>query len=188
MKTTQLDKRRLPHFLLKRFTAWRQERRRGETGFTLIELIVTIVVTAVLAGFTAHLLTSGVDTYEYLNVRKEGLESSRMALQRIVKEMRQAADPAVIQKATPDSLRYLNIDNQSMQVRYANQSILLNGQVLIDQVSQFQLTFFDGNGAQLAFPITNTANIWRIRLAFVYSAEGEPIALQQDIVPRNFRN
>lgn len=153
-----------------------------------MELILTIVISGVLVGVSAQMLVSGANTFEYLSTRKEGLENSRMALQRIVKEVRQAIDPGMIQKATSDSLRYTNVSSQSVQVRYANQSILLNGQTLLDHVTQFNLRFYDGSGTQLAFPISNTGNIWRIRVSFVCTDNGHSISLQQDIVPRNFRN
>jgi hypothetical protein len=153
-----------------------------------MELIATIVITGLLAGFAASMLVSGVETYDYLNERKDALQESRVALQRIVKEVRQAVDPSMIQRAAADSVRFLNVDSQSVQVRYVNQSILLNGQMLVDGVTQFNLVYFDGAGTQLAFPINNTGAVWRIRVAFVYNGNGQSISLQQDIVPRNFRN
>ncbi len=188
MNTSSHDRRHGPPMLSDRPARFARRFTQCEAGFTLMELILTIVIAGMLAGFTAHMLVAGADTFDYLTVRKTGLEDSRMAMQRIVKEVRQALDPGMIQKATADSMRYLNVNNQSVQVRYINQSISLNGQTLIDHVSQFNLKFFDGSGVQLAFPISNTGNIWRIRVSFVYSNGGQSISLQQDIVPRNFRN
>jgi prepilin-type N-terminal cleavage/methylation domain-containing protein len=188
MKPVERDMRRWPQSQLAVGDPFRSAPRSTEAGFTLMELIMTIVATGLLAGFTASMLISGVETYDYLNARKEALEDSRRALQRIVKEVRQAVDPGMIQKAAADSLRFLNVDSSSVQVRYTNQSILLNGQILIDRVTQFNLVYYDGAGTQLAFPINNTGVVWRIRVAFVYNANGQSIALQQDIVPRNFRN
>lgn len=161
---------------------------QSENGFTLMELSVVIAIVGLLAGFSAHMLTSGVETYDYLRERKEALETSRMALQRIVKEMRQASQATAIQKATADSLRYIKMSGESVQVRFANQSILINGQPLLDHVTQFSLSFFDGSGAPINFPITNTSTIWRIRLSFARSVRNQLIVLQQDVVPRNFRN
>jgi prepilin-type N-terminal cleavage/methylation domain-containing protein len=188
MKISDPERRQWPPILFEGSAPFIPRLTSCEAGFTLMELILTIVIAGMLAGFSAQMLVAGADTFDYLTVRKEGLEDSRIAMQRIVKEVRQALDPGMIQKATADSLRYTNVNNQSVQVRYINQSISLNGQALIDHVSQFNLRFFDGSGAQLAFPISNTANIWRIRVSFVYSNDGQSMSLQQDIVPRNFRN
>lgn len=153
-----------------------------------MELTLVIVITAVVAGFSARLLTSGVDMFDYLNTRKEALESSRMALQRMVKEVRQVSATSAIQKATTDTLRFVNINNSSVQLRYANQCILLNNQVLIDQISGFGFSFYNANGTLLSFPITNPALIWRIRLSFTRAGRSQPMTWREDIVPRNFRN
>lgn len=166
----------------------KDKRQQRQSGFTLIELSAVIVVVGLLAGFTARMLTSGVDTYGYIRDRQEALASGRLALQRIVKEVRQTSQPGAIYTATADSIRFIKTNNESVQLRLGNQRVLLNGQPLVDQVTQFRMTYFDTGGRLLDPPIANTAKIWRIRLTLARSMRAQQIVLQQDVVPRNFRN
>lgn len=163
-------------------------KRQCAAGFTLIELSALIIIVGLVAGLSARMLTGGVDTYGYLRDRQEALASTRLSLQRIVKEVRQVAQSQAIQNASADSIRFVKTNSESVQLRFANQCILMNGQPLMDEVTQFDISYFDTGGRLLAFPIANAARIWRIRLRIARSVRSRQIILQQDVVPRNFRN
>ena len=69
---------------------------RREHGFTLVELIVAIVITAIIAASIAVFLRPALDSYTDNRVRAELTDQADTALRRIVRDVRQAV---------PNSLR-----------------------------------------------------------------------------------
>ncbi|MDQ7052040.1 MAG: prepilin-type N-terminal cleavage/methylation domain-containing protein [candidate division KSB1 bacterium] len=102
--------------------------RAGENGFTLIELVIAIVVTAILSVMFARLTTSSVDMYDFIRTRKNAIHSSRMALQRISRELRQIAASDSIQYADVDSLAFYKKNGQLITLAWAGKTLRLNGQ------------------------------------------------------------
>lgn len=53
------------------------------TGFTLIEVVLTIVLIGIIFGVTAKILLSGLDVYSLVTSRRDAFEQARMAMERM---------------------------------------------------------------------------------------------------------
>ena len=58
-------------------------------GFTLIELVIVIVVVGIIASVFAILIIQGIDTYGFITIREDVLSEAELAMERMVKEIRQ---------------------------------------------------------------------------------------------------
>ena len=67
------------------------ERRSGEAGFTLVELLLVMVLIGIIAATTAMLVLQGARAYGDVIARKEGLHNPRLVLERVAREVRQAS-------------------------------------------------------------------------------------------------
>jgi prepilin-type N-terminal cleavage/methylation domain-containing protein len=56
-------------------------------GFTLVEMILAIVIVGIIAGVSAKILLSGLNTYEFISDRKDITQNARIGMERIVDEL-----------------------------------------------------------------------------------------------------
>lgn len=64
-------------------------------GFTLIEMVMTIVLLGILAGIMAPIIKNSVDAYTDTQSRTHLLDKVRLSLGRLSRELRQAAAPLI---------------------------------------------------------------------------------------------
>lgn len=56
-----------------------------EKGFTLIELVITMTLIGIIAYIVATALTTGIKAYFTTDFRKEALDQSRIAMERMTR-------------------------------------------------------------------------------------------------------
>ncbi|MEM9057801.1 MAG: prepilin-type N-terminal cleavage/methylation domain-containing protein, partial [Pseudomonadota bacterium] len=68
---------------------------RREAGFTLVELVTTLTLTAIVASFAAYFLTVPIEGYAALSRRAVLVDRAEMALRRIGRDLRRALPNSV---------------------------------------------------------------------------------------------
>jgi len=164
----------------------RTVRAKSERGFTLIELIVVMVLIAIVAVVVARLLVSGVDTYTFVSSRKEALQSARLALQRMTREIRLVKSPSSIYQASTDSLRFQDINDSSISFQFQGTTLYRNSDVLAANVDDVTFGYHQADGSVLSTPVTNPSLIWKITLSMRLTVNGQSVTLSSEVVPRNF--
>lgn len=84
--------------------------RKVNNGFTLLELIMVMVLTGVLATMTTDLITLPVKSYVDLNRRATLTDSAEMALRRMQRDIR---------RALPNSIR-INVANNVIEILHTS--------------------------------------------------------------------
>ena len=62
----------------------------GQKGFTLIEIVMVIVILGVIGAFTFQFVAHGVQAFKKSSARKDLYDQGRLALERMVRELRDA--------------------------------------------------------------------------------------------------
>ena len=119
--------------------------RSQEAGFTLIEIIVTLVLVGILSVFVGLFLTSFLNSYFLVKNNSDTAMKAQMAMDRISAELR---DVNAVSVLTNDSL--ITYKNRQMDPSDADRTIKILGSnlylttasdnLLIDQVQTFQLS------------------------------------------------
>ena len=129
--------------------------RRQEAGFTLIEIIVTLVLVGILSVFVGLFLTSFLNSYFLVKNNSDTAMKAQMAMDRISVELKEMSSVSAL---TADSL--ITYKNRQMDPSGADRTIKILGpnlylatasdNLLIDQVQTFQLSATYGNVYNIA--------------------------------------
>ena len=114
---------------------------KSESGMTLIELILVMVLISILAGFISKIIYYEINTYEMIADRKDELQSSRYAFHVMTRDIRQIMRPDSISHASADSISFDDVDNFTISYKYQNNHILRNGDLLVDGASRRPIAF-----------------------------------------------
>jgi len=161
---------------------------KSESGMTLIELVLVMVLVAILSGFISKIIYYEINTYEMIADRKDELQSSRYAFHVMTRDLRQIMRPDSIFHASADSLRFDDIDDIMISYKYQNNEILRNGDLLVDGLSNFYFTYYDDAGNALDVPVTDPTEIRVIELYLSNTVRNQTINSQIKVTPRNFLN
>ncbi|MBI2342035.1 MAG: prepilin-type N-terminal cleavage/methylation domain-containing protein, partial [Deltaproteobacteria bacterium] len=58
-----------------------------KNGFTLIELILTIIIVGIIALVSAQVLMRGIETYSLVTNRKDATQHARVGMDRMIQEL-----------------------------------------------------------------------------------------------------
>jgi len=140
----------------------------NENGFTLIEVIVSLVLVGILATIVGLGLVQITKGYVFAKQNSETVQKAQIAMTRIVKEL--GAATIINSTTTAPSVNYTRPESATSTTLVTN-NIMLSGSTvkigspgsettLIDNVTAFTLTYYDGYVAGLT--TTAAANIRRI--------------------------
>jgi prepilin-type N-terminal cleavage/methylation domain-containing protein len=169
-------------------------------AFTLIETILTLVLLSLVIGIGVSAMLSGIDTWGFFTQRKELLASGRMAMDRMVREIRMVANTTSMSAA--EQTRFTFTDTNGNSIRYSlsgstiNRSRLILGfwwsNGLMANVDGLEFNYYDGAGAVLTRPVSDRTVIRRVRINIRASKGGgrtasRTLSLQSSVWPRNLR-
>jgi len=125
---------------------------RSQKGLILIELITTLILIAVIGGFTVFFLHTGISGFLTSKFTSESALQAQIAIDRINSELRYVKylEPSPVQTPNPNSnsIEYRSRDlpgTRRINYNSANQEILLsvNGtsNVLLNNISAFNISW-----------------------------------------------
>ncbi len=157
-------------------------------GFTLIELVVTIVVTAILAGAVSHFLLFSWRTYSFVDSRKRTLHEARLALQIMNREFRQIQNPEGLAVAKATELKFTDYDGNVNDFVYSDNAITKNGYTIADDVTAFEFRYLKTDGHYLPVPVPadSLSYVWNIEANYTIEMSGQSVPFHLLVHPRNF--
>jgi prepilin-type N-terminal cleavage/methylation domain-containing protein len=145
----------------------------GSDGFTLLELLLVIGVMSIVTAVAVGSFDNIGRFFTRENVKSDTQKKARFGLEALIVDIQLAGlSPSGvagggIQLAAPTSIRVASdinfdgdFDDASETITYAlngtrlEQTNHLGTEALVENVSGFQLTYFDRNGVQLPQPVT----------------------------------
>ena len=159
---------------------------REEKGFTLIEMILVIVLLAIIGAALAAAFLPGMQTYLAVDFRKEAIQNARTAMQRVLKDTREAQTFAACGGlcVPTNTMTFTNVLNSAVTFDWAGTAqdpLTRNGNVLASNVDDFTVTFYDQAGLE---PADETL-IWRVRVDLRVTVGDQIVDLRSEVFPRN---
>jgi prepilin-type N-terminal cleavage/methylation domain-containing protein len=176
---------------------------KRESGFTLFEIIISLVILGIMAAVAGMGIVTGVKGYVFTRENAHLSQKSNLAMQRITREFLEIIDIDP-NNVTASSLVYRNSRgwaaiasvNQTIKMRNGNSlPDAATGDILIDNVAGFTLSYVkdDGSGNEVAW-VAGTDDV--VLLATIEidltinrtDAGGGTISFSTAVNPRNTGN
>ena len=110
-------------------------RDTDQTGFTLLEIIVSLMLLAVVAATLFSALSYGVSAYVYAEQRVEDAQQARLALERMRRELLEMRD--VSASSDQDGLVFTDHDGVQATLARSGSDVTYNGHTLFGDLGSY---------------------------------------------------
>ena len=159
---------------------------RREAGFTLIEMVITIVVIGIIAGISAMLILQAMRGYSDQDVRADLTNQARLAMERMAREIREVRDCTATDIPTMAGGTISFVDNTGTAITYTTSGTDLtrNGTALASSVSGLIFGYVMRSGAAAG----SAAQVWNVDVTLTVSRSGETHTHRIRVHPRGFQS
>lgn len=151
-------------------------------GLSLIELVITIVIIAIIFGIAALIIQKGSESYFKQESESDITNQGRYAIEKMAREIRATRSTADITTATAAQYTFTDSDGNAINYQFAGGNLNRNGTLLASNVSNASFQYYDNADVVTAV----IANIWRIEIAFTVAKGSDSVAFKVSVHPRNF--
>ncbi|HIE44223.1 MAG TPA: prepilin-type N-terminal cleavage/methylation domain-containing protein [Candidatus Omnitrophica bacterium] len=183
------------------------EGSKKEIGFTLLELLISIAITVIVLGAMYFTFIIGFKKWDYLNTLEKMNKEGSFALQRMVRELRQAtALYSTSQLTTSDTEIIFNLDINPADTypieetlhyyRDPVDNLLMreiiggNSSLLARNVSSFTLTYYpqgDNQNPTSPSDINDVTDVGLIKINLSLQSDNQSVSLETGIQIRNLQ-
>jgi prepilin-type N-terminal cleavage/methylation domain-containing protein len=119
---------------------------KKESGFTLLEIILALVIFSIIVAVAGLGIVTGAKGYVFARQNAHSAQKAQMALARITRELQE------LYNITACSGSSVSVESCAGECTIAldspNNTLLLDGDILIDGINGFALTFYKGDGSE----------------------------------------
>ena len=160
--------------------------QRRSRGFTLIEMIMVIVITGLIASLGGMLLHHGVRAYVLSGELTESDWQGRLALERLLRDLRRlrSASPADLTMTPSDRISFVDESGQSISYTLSGGTLMRNGKPLADGISTLAFSYLRDDGKNTA---ASASEVFYISASFTLNQGGSNRSLRGTVFPRSLR-
>lgn len=124
-----------------------------KNGFTIVESIMVIIVVGIMSAMFGFYILIGITSWEFSIGQKNLSRSARMALNRMVREIRRIKGNTDISTWETSALGFIDIDDEDVFFRQSGTSLLRNSAVLMEDLMDpggLVLTYLNESGGTVS--------------------------------------
>jgi prepilin-type N-terminal cleavage/methylation domain-containing protein len=163
----------------------------NSNGFTLIEIVMTIVLISILGGLAAVIILQGVRAYSDEDSRSDIHYQTRLAVERIAREARQISDcTTVTAPANPGgTFSFIDINTgATVTFSISGTDLLRNTDRLASGITSAQpFRFLERDGLTSTLSCTSPNDIWFIDISVTDANGSQSLPIRTRVHPRNFK-
>lgn len=176
---------------------------RNQKGATLIELVLSIVIIGVIAYVVTDAFVYSSRSILTGNSARDATQSGRLAIDRMVREIRNVRDNQCVDVAAGSSFKFVDAGNNAVAFTWAGAGapLMRNSDVLVDRVSNLTFIYYDSANPPnniTATPPTvcaspNTClstcastNIWSVNIDLTTQSGSETMEFRSQVHPVSF--
>jgi prepilin-type N-terminal cleavage/methylation domain-containing protein len=156
---------------------------KRSAGFSLVELIVVIILTGILAALGAQMLGKTVQSFAFSRDVTKGDWQARVALERLTRDLRMVRAPANLTIAPATAITFSDTDGNNVNYSLSGSSLMRNTQPLADGISGLAFTYLRSDGNTAA---ASASEAYYITVSFDVSRSTATTSLRATVHPRNF--
>lgn len=165
----------------------RSDKNHCTAGFTLIEIVITIVLVSIISGIAAMIIMQGVTGYSTGSQLDNLHYQARLAMERMEREIRLIQDQGPdITTMTATSLQFIDVNNAPTGFSWTSPTLSRwNGtsyDTLATGITALSFTYLQQDGVTAA----TTANVWFINISMTSQQGSDKLVMQSRVHPRNF--
>ena len=159
--------------------------KTNQAGYSLLEMITVIVLIGIVAGVMSKMFLWGVDIFNFVSARKDMLQSSRISMEILVKDLRSIKSANDIVSASSSQINFYDIDSEQIIYNFSGNTLYRNANPMVVGLSSFQFSYQNASGGSLGSPVGSPSDIWKISFSLNATVDGNPMHLESTITPRN---
>jgi len=171
-------------------------RKLNEKGFTLIEVVVTLILVGITAALAGMWIVNVANGYVFAKMNADTAQKAQLAMTRLTKELSAAQS---ISSSGADNISFSRVDalntttglfsTASVVISKSGEQLLLNGHPLTERVHTFNLNYCNHELDALPtcsgqWSATANARVIEITLTLV-GANNEQSTFMKRVAPRN---
>lgn len=163
---------------------------RGKTnrysGFSLVELIMVIVLTGILAAVASQMLGKSLKSFVFDKDVTKGDWQARVALERLTRDLRMISAPTNIVMVPATAIIFSDTEGNNVNYSVTGGKLMRNAQVLADDINNLQFIYLRSDGNTIA---ATAAEVYFITASVAVkrgTLTTDITGLRATVHPRNF--
>ena len=157
----------------------------GESGFSLVEIIITIVVAGIVMVSALPFLKITVNSYVGIKAQKDLMQSARIGFNRMIADMNDIEASIQIDYGYTNAIQFDLSGDDDINYRFSDGELQRKTQKLVAGVQSLVFRYYREDGVQKGTPFSYDSDVWRIQIEMNVGTGDSQMVFRGSVSPRN---